>query len=145
MRPGGPSCLLLSFVWSAMAPSETAADAQVQQEATERLRVMLAEMGEQFGELRELMSLLVTQAAQQGRANDPALAELLSLSQRVVPQAEVWQMLLQATAQNSHEQGEVEIVEPQEMESEQVEVEIDEQVEMGEIEDSELADFVEID
>ena len=122
-----------------MAPIETAADAQVQQEATERLRVMLAEMGEQFGELRELMSLLTTQAAQQGRANDPALAELLSLSQRVVPQAEVWQMLLQATAQNSHEQGEVDIVEPQEMESQQVEVEIDEQVEMGEIEESQLA------
>ena len=127
-----------------MAPIETAADAQVQQEATERLRVMLAEMGEQFGELRELMRLLTTQAAQQGRANDPALAELLSLSQRAVPQGEVLQMLLllQATA---HEQGQVEIVEPQEMESEQVEVEIDEQVEMGEIEDSELADFVEID
>ena len=127
-----------------MAPIETAADAQVQQDATERLRVMLAEMGEQFGELRELMSLLTTQAAQQGRANDPALAELLSLSQRAVPQGEVLQMLLllQATA---HEQGQVEIVEPQEMESEQVEVEIDEQVEMGEIEESELADFVEID
>ena len=127
-----------------MAPIETAADAQVQQDATERLRVMLAEMGEQFGELRELMRLLTTQAAQQGRANDPALAELLSLSQRAVPQGEVLQMLLllQATA---HEQGQVEIVEPQEMESEQVEVEIDEQVEMGEIEDSELADFVEID
>ena len=127
-----------------MAPIETAADAQVQQDATERLRVMLAEMGEQFGEIRELMRLLTTQAAQQGRANDPALAELLSLSQRAVPQGEVLQMLLllQATA---HEQGEVEIVEPQEMESEQVEVEIDEQVEMGEIEDSELADFVEID
>ena len=121
-----------------MAPIETAADAQVQQEATERLRVMLAEMGEQFGELRELMSLLTTQAAQQGRANDPALAELLSLSQRAVPQGEVLQMLLllQATA---HEQGQVEIVEPQEMESEQVEVEIDEQVEMGEIEESQLA------
>ena len=132
--------MLLRFVLSAMAPIETAADAQVQQDATERLRVMLAEMGEQFGELRELMRLLTTQAAQQGRANDPALAELLSLSQRAVPQAEVWQMLLllQATAQNSHEQGEVEIVEPQEMESEQVEVEIDEQVEMGDIEESQL-------
>ncbi len=127
-----------------MAPIETAADAQVQQDATERLRVMLAEMGEQFGELRELMSLLTTQAAQQGRANDPALAELLSLSQRAVPQGEVLQMLLLLRA-TAHEQGEVEIVEPQEMESEQVEVEIDEQVEMGEIEDSELADFVEID
>ena len=137
--------MLLRFVLSAMAPIETAADAQVQQEATERLRVMLAEMGEQISEIRELMRLLTTQAAQQGRANDPALAELLSLSQRAVPQAEFWQMLLQATAQNSHEQVEVEIVEPQEMESEQVEVEIDEQVEMGEIEESELAGFVEID
>ena len=138
MRLGGPSCLLLRFVLSAMAPIETAADAQVQQDATERLRVMLAEMGEQFGELRELMSLLVTQAAQQGRANDPALAELLRVSQRAVPQGEALQalLLLQATA---HEQGEVEIVEPQEMESEQVEVEIDEQVEMGEIEESQLA------
>ena len=138
MRPGGPSCLLLRSVLSAMAQIETAADGQVQQDATERLRVMLAEMGEQISEISELMRLLTTQAAQAGRANDPALAELLSLSQRVVPQAEVWQMLLQATAQNSHEQVEVEIVEPQEMESEQVEVEIDEQVEMGDIEESQL-------
>ena len=72
--------MLLRSALSAMAQVETAADGQVQQDATERLRVMLAEMGEQISEISELMRLLTTQAAQAGIAHDPALAELLSLS-----------------------------------------------------------------